>query len=228
MAATSTNLASKTEPGTDLQGLLSARAKLTEELSSLQVSAARLRETATAEAAVLQEIGELGRAEIAAMTAWAAKGCTGDPPTPDQKQRRALAEKLSAAQAGAVAAKGAGEGIDQKIAETNERIQVIKAQIDQVVFATAEAEHAAIITRYQENCEQGRKLAAAIHGLANYYGEVGRALIGRGDQDGGTNYARRSAALTGIKLPTPGVSRLDIESAAAEWSRRIESLRRSA
>jgi hypothetical protein len=86
---------SATEPATPLERLHADRAGLASELAGLNASSARLRETGAAEAAVLREIGEMGSAEIAAMTAWASAGCVvGDQPVPDQKQRRALAEKL--------------------------------------------------------------------------------------------------------------------------------------
>jgi hypothetical protein len=211
-----------------LERLISERSRLTQELADFQASAARLRETANAEAAVIQEVGALGRAEIDAMTAWATDGCVGPEPTPDQKQRKALAEKLAAAQAAAAAAKGAGRDIDQKIADVSNHLRTINAQIELAAFDAVEAEHAAVMAQYQANCEKGRKLASRIHGLANFYGDKGRALFDRGDQDGATAYLRRSSALTGMKLPSPGVSRADVEAAAAEWGRRIDALRRGA
>src|SRR5712671_2012522 len=126
MAAPATKpLTAAAEPATPLEQLHADRAGLASELAGLNTSSARLRETANAEAAVLREIGELGSAEIAAMTAWASSGCVGDPPAPDQKQRRALAEKLSAAQSAAAAAKGAGQDIDHQIGELNHRLATI-------------------------------------------------------------------------------------------------------
>src|SRR3979411_1314872 len=102
MAAPATRtLTSSAEPATVLEQLHADRAGLTGELAGLQASSARLRETANAEAAVLREIGEMGSAEIATMTAWASAGCAGEQPVPDLKQRRALAEKLGAAQSAA-------------------------------------------------------------------------------------------------------------------------------
>jgi hypothetical protein len=229
MAAPATKpLTSATEPATPLERLHRDRAGLAGELAALNTSAARLRETANAEAAVLREIGDLGSAEIVAMTGWASGGCVGDPPAPDLKQRRALAEKLVAAQSAAAAAKGAGQDIDQKIADVSNHLRTINAQIEVAAFDAVEVEHAAIMAQYQANCEEGRKLASRIHGLANFYGDKGRALFDRGDQDGATAYMRRSSALTGMKLPNPGVSRANVEAAAAEWGRRIDALRRGA
>ena len=224
MAATKL-LTPATEPATALQVLHSERAGLTRELAALNASAARLRETSNAEAAVLQEIEAMGAAEIAGMTKWATGGCIGDAPRPDQNKRIVLGQKLNAAQAAATAAKGAGADIDQKIAVLNNGLLAIGAQIEQAIFDKMEAEHGQIITLYRAVCEQGSKLAAQIHGLASFYGDTGRTLISRGDQDAGTSYLQRGAALTNVKLPNPGVTRHEIEAAAHEWGRRAATLR---
>jgi hypothetical protein len=218
MAATATKLTPSTE-------LHAERAGLASELAALNASSARLRETANAEAAVLREIGAMGSAEIAAMTAWASGGCVGDQPPPDLKLRRSLAEKLSAAQAAATAAKGAGADIDQKIAALNEQLREVGQQIEQAIFDRLETEHGFIIDQYRANCELGSKLAAQIHGLASFYGDTGRTLISRGNQDAGMKYLQLASALTNIKLPNPGVTRHEIEAAAANWGRRAATLR---
>jgi hypothetical protein len=214
-----------TEPITALETLLSDRAGLTRELAGLQASSARLRETATAEAGIIAEIGNVGRDEIAAMVAWASGGCVGDQPAPDQRQRRALAEKLSAAQSAATAAKAAGADIDTQISRVSEQLAINSRNLDQAIFDLLETEHGDIISQYRAVCEHGSKLAAQIHGLATYYGEAGRTLIGRGEQDAGGNYLQRASALTNIKLPNPGVTRLEIEAAASDWGRRAATLR---
>lgn len=225
MAATAKSLTPATEPATPLERLHAERAGLTSELAVLNASSARLQETAASEAAVLREIGAMGSAEIDAMKAWASAGCVGDQPTPDQKQRRALAEKLAAAQAAAAAAKGAGADIDQKIATLNDRLRSIDAQTEQAIFDKMETEHGHIIAQYRANCEHGSKLAAQIHGLASFYGDTGRTLISRGNQDAGMKYLQLASGLTSIKLPNPGVSRHEIEAAANEWGRRAAALR---
>jgi hypothetical protein len=225
MAATAKSLTPATEPATPLERLHADRAGLARELAALNASSARLNETTNAEAAVLREIGAMGSAEIAAMTAWASGGCVGDQPAPDLKVRRSLGEKLAAAQAAATAAKGAGADIDQKIAQLNERLRSIGAQIEQAIFDKMETEHGHTIAQYRAICEQGSKLAAQIHGLASYYGDTGRTLISQGQQDAGTTYLQRASALTNIKLPNPGVTRHEIEAAAANWSSRAAALR---
>ncbi|SHN86924.1 hypothetical protein [Bradyrhizobium erythrophlei] len=226
MAATATKpLTPAPQPATPLERLHAERASLARELDGLNAGVARLRETANAEAAVRAELDELGRIETGAMLKWATEGCHGEAPRSDQQTRIRLAQKLNAAQAAAAAAKGAGADIHQKIAALNDRLRSISAQIEQAIFDKMETEHGHVITQYRANCEQGSKLAAQIHGLASFYGDAGRTLISRGDQDAGTMYLQRASALTNIKLPNPGVNRHEIEAAASNWGRRAAALR---
>jgi hypothetical protein len=201
-----------TEPATPLERLHADRAGLTSELDALNASSARLSETANAEAAVLREIGAMGSAEIAAMTAWASGGCVGDPPAPDQKQRRALAEKLAAAQAAAAAAKGAGADIDAQIRQLSERSLAISAEIDQAIFDQVGQEHGQIIAEYRTACERCGQLAAKISGLAMYYRDAGQL--------------QQASVISATKLPNPGTNRLEIMAAADAWGRRISALRK--
>ena len=159
------------------------------------------------------------------MLKWATEGCHGEAPHSDQQTRIRLAQKLNAAQAAAAAAKSAGADIDQKIAGLNDKLRTIGAQIDQAIFDKMETEHGHVIAEYRANCEHGSKLAAKIHGLASYFGDTGRTIISRGDQDAGTTYLQRASALTNIKLPSPGVTRHEIEAAAHDWGRRVATLR---
>jgi hypothetical protein len=204
---------SATEPGTVLERLHADRAGLASELAARNASSARLRETANAEAAVLREIGAMGSAEIAAMTAWASGGCVGDAPVPDQKQRRALAEKLAAAQVAAAAAKGAGADIDAQIRQLSQRSLTISAEIDQAIFDQVGQEHGKIIAEYQAICERCGQLAAKISGLAMYYRDAG--------------HLQQASVISATKLPNPGTNRLEIMAAADVWGRRITGLRRS-
>ena len=214
-----------TEPPTALHQLHADRAGLTRELTALTASATKLREAGAGEAAAQSQLDELGRTEIAAMVAWASNGCRGEAPKADQQTRIRLGQQLNAAQLAAAAAKGAGADIDQKIADLNSRLQAIGRQIEEISLDTMETEHGNIIARYRENCEHGAKLAAAIHGLASFFGDTGRNLISRGEQQAGTAYLQRASALTNLKLPSPGVTRHEIEAAAHEWGRRAATLR---
>jgi len=197
-------------------------------LADLTRAAARLREADAAEASALAEINAMAAADIASMTKWATEGCHGSAPRPDQQKRIVLGQQLSAAQAAATVAKAAGADVDQKIAQLNDQLHAISGQLEQAIFDTIEVEHGHIIAQYRAACEQGSKLSAKIHGLASFYGDTGRTLIDRGDQAAGATYLQRASALTNIKLPNPGVSRLEIEAAALEWSRRAATLRSGA
>jgi hypothetical protein len=214
-----------TKPATPLEQLHAERAGLTGKLAGLQTSSARLQETASAEAAVLREIGEMGTAEIAAMTAWASAGCVGDPPTPDQKQRRALTDKLAAAQSAATAAKAAGSDIDGQISQLNDRLRAIGAQIERAALDTMQADFSALNDQHLAATEVLRRVSAKMLGLCSYLTNEGRRRIDNGDQEGGKRYLARAEALNSIKLASPGVTQGEIIEAANDWARHAGVLR---
>ena len=216
---------SATEPATPLKRLHADRAGLTSELAALNASSARLHETAASEAAVLAEIGVMGSAEIAAMSGWASGGCVGEPPAPDQKQRRALAEKLAGAQAAATAAKAAGTEIDNQIGELNNRLRAISSQIEKAALDTMQVDFRALNDQHLAATEVIRKIIAKLHGLCSYLSNEGLRRIDRGDHEAGKRYLARAEALTGIKLASPGVTQGEIIEAANDWSRRAAALR---
>jgi hypothetical protein len=193
-----------TEPGAALEQLHADRAGLTSELAALNASSARLSQTANAEASVLREIGDLGSAEIAAMTAWASGGCVGNPPTPDPQQHRVLAEKLAAAQSAAAAAKGAGQDIYHQIRQLNDQLGIINRQIENAALDALQADFRALCGQHIAAVEVSRKLTAQLHGLCSYLANEGRRLIDSGQLVAGKAYLARAEALTGTKLPDPG------------------------
>jgi hypothetical protein len=214
-----------TEPATPLQRLHGDRAELASELATLNAASARLKETTNAEAAVLREIGAMGSVEIAAMTAWASAGCVGDPPAPDQKQRRALAEKLATAQAAAVAAKAVGTDIDHQISGLNDKLRAIAAQIEKAALDAMQADFSALNDQHRAATEVIRRLAAQMHGLCSYLSNEGRRLIDRGDHEAGKRYLARAEALNSVKLANPGITQGEIIEAANDWFRRAATLR---
>lgn len=226
MAATATKpLTAPTEPATPLERLHAERAELTSELAALNASSARLRETANAEAAVLKEIGAMGSAEIAAVTAWASGGCVGDQPPPDLKLRRSLGEKLAAAQAAVTAAKGAGADIDQKVVVLNERLRVIGAWIEEAALDAMQAEVTDIRSEHLAAVERVRKSSVKLLGLCSYLSNEGRRRIDHGDVEGGKRYLAKAEAMNAIKLPGGGVTQGEIIEAANDWSRLISKHR---
>jgi hypothetical protein len=228
MAASATKPLTSPEPATALEQLHRDRAGLTSELAVLSASSARLRETANAEAAVLREIGDMGSAEIAAMTAWASAGCIGDPPAPDLKQRRALAEKLATTQSAAAAAKGAGADIDHQIGERNDRLRDIAAQIEKATLDAMQADFHGLNNQHLAATEALRKVSARMLGLCSYLANEGRRRADNGDQEAGKRYLARAEALNSIKLANPGVTQGEIIEAANDWSRRAATLRSGA
>jgi DNA repair exonuclease SbcCD ATPase subunit len=223
--ATKSLPSSTIEPATPLEQLHADRAGLTGELAALNASSARLHQAANAEAALLAEIGALGSDEISAMKAWASAGCLGDAPAPDQKQRRALAEKLAAAQSAGAAAKGAGQDIDNQIDELNNRLRAVSVQIEKAALDVMQVDFHALNDQHIATTEVIRKITAKLHGLCSYLSNEGRRRIDNGAHEGGKRYLARAEALTSIKLASPGVTQGEIIEAANDWSRRAAALR---
>jgi hypothetical protein len=218
----------KAAPATDLERLHADRAGLTGKLVRLKASSARLREAANAEAAVLREIDDLTRADAAAMTAWAAGCCVGDVPVPDQKQRRALAEKLTTAKAAAAAAVGAGHDIDHQISLINQQIAGVSQSIDKAALDIMQAEFGHFREQYAAAMALGGKLAAKIHGLCSFFANEGRRLTDRGEHEAGKRFLAQAEAMTAIRIAKPDVSHGEIIEAADNWSRRLAALRKGA
>lgn len=213
------------EPSTALERLLSDRAGLAGELERLSATHARLRAAALTEAAVVQEIGELGKAEIAATVAWATAGGAGEPPAPDTDKRRTLATKLATAQAAAAAATGSLYELDHQIRGLNDRLAGLESAIEGAALDIAEREFNQIRRQYAAAMAEGGKLAARIHGMRTHLSNQGRSLIERGTPDAGKKYLARAEAMA-VKLPLPDVSQHEIFAAAEHWARRIVALRK--
>lgn len=213
-------------PTTPLEQLHHDRSGLTRELASLNASAAKLRATAQAEAAVLQEIGYLGKAEIAATVAWASAGCIGNQPAPDQKHRRALAERLSAAQAASAAAVGAGQDLDHQIGQLNAQLVTLDQMIETAALDLMDAEADQIINEYTELVERENEMTAKLIGLSRYFSDEGRKLTDRGDHQAGRRYFAKASTLSANKLIEHGATMPMIDAAATAWSKRAAALRR--
>jgi hypothetical protein len=205
-------LAVPAEPATALETLHRDRAGLADKLADLNRAAAKLRETSTAEAAVLAEIAALGAAEIEAMTKWGRGGCIGDAPRSDQNQRIKLGQKLNAAQASASAAVGAGQDIHHDIRQQTEQLALINDQVEQAVFDLVEREHNEVISEYVEACEKASQLATQISGLALLFRETGNN--------------QRAAVIFSTKLPVVSTNPREVQLAADAWGRRITALRK--
>jgi hypothetical protein len=224
-SATKIQPLSADKSATALERLHADRARVAGELAVLSASSARLRGTANAEAAVVREIGEMGNADIAAMTAWASAGCIGDPPAPDLKQRRAIAEKLAAVQAAAAAAKGAGQDIDYQIGQLNEELATLSRQIDAAALDAMQAEFMEIHGQHRIAVESLRTLTAKLTGLCSHFTEQGRHLIDvGGNREAGQRYFARAEALNTVKLTDPGLTHLEMLEGASFWANRAAAL----
>lgn len=213
---------------TALEHLHSRLAGLTETLAVLTAASAKLRATAFVEASVIEEIGELGRAEIAKTTEWAKAGCVGDQPVPDQQRRRELAEKLASAQAATANASGSLYDLDHQARQLNEEIAAVNLSIEKAALDLLQIEFGELREQYATAMAQGSKLAAKLHGMCSFLSNEGRRLTDRGDREASRKYFARAGAMTAIRLPLPDVSQHEIFAAAEHWARRAATLRKGA
>jgi hypothetical protein len=199
------------------------------ELAVLDVAAARLRQAENAEAAVHREFADLSSSEIDAVANWA-KSPIGEPPPPDQKLHRVLAEKLAAAQSAAAAAKdnANAQDIGRHTAELNQRLIAINVEIEVAVLDAVELEFADVCRQNTDVVDLLRKSSLRIFGLCSFLSTEGRRLNDRTDTEAGKRYLARAEALAAAanKLPKPGVSQVEIAAAANEWGRHVADLRK--
>src|SRR3982074_1788552 len=123
------------KPVSPLARLHRERTVIMGQLAVLNVSAACLRQAENAEAAVHWEFADLSSSEIDAVANWA-RSPIGEPPPPDPNLRRALAEKLPAAQSAAAATKA--QDIGQHTADLNQRLIAINVEIEVAVLYAVE------------------------------------------------------------------------------------------
>jgi len=147
----------------DLEILRAHRGALNGRLVRLQAERTRLRAAEDAETEALAAIGELGRAEVAAVREWASTAAPGPAPGIDAERRAALTRDLVAAQAGAEAARAAIGDVDQELAAVSREAAGLAEQI----------EHAAVVEvvdQFQAKWAEIREDAARLRS------EIARAL----------------------------------------------------
>jgi hypothetical protein len=132
------------EPSTALERLHADRAGLIQRLEQISATHARLRALGLVEAAVRQELDALSKADIQAVTGWAASGGEGEPPSADLAQRRALGAKLASAQAAANAATGSLHDLDHEIRELTAQLADAEKAIERAALDIAEREFSEI------------------------------------------------------------------------------------
>ena len=114
----------------DLEILRAHRGALNGRIVRLQAERNRLHDAETAETEALKAIGELGRAEVAAVREWASTGSPGPAPKGDAARRAELTRDLVAAEAASAAARGAGAGVDQELADITREAAGLAEQIE--------------------------------------------------------------------------------------------------
>ncbi len=122
-------------PHSELEILKAHRGALNGSLIRLQAERNRLHDAEAAETEALAAIGDLGRAEVDAIRAWASSGSPGSAPGIDAAKRAELTANLVTAQAGAEAGRGAGADVDQELADASREAVDLAGQIEMAAVA---------------------------------------------------------------------------------------------
>jgi hypothetical protein len=219
-----------TAPPSAIEQLYAARRKLAESIISKNDALVRLRDEASREAALIDEVTTIAAAETAEMRHWADGGCIGDAPTGKQAERKIIATKLAAAKATSSAARGALDDIVEEL----RRLHADHAQVDQDIRVAAldlmATEGELITKQYVAAVEATNTLMADLMGLRGHLAEQGRQLTDRGDHEAGRAYFLRATALsettTRLEKEHFGATKAAVDSSAQKWSRRADALRK--
>ena len=216
--------ATEPSPADQLAALKIERADLRKEAARLTGIRSRLNEAENGEREALAAIGELGKAEIAAMTRWASEGAVGDPPAVDHEERAALAKQLAAAQAASAAAKGAAVDLDKQRGTIEQRQRDLASEIQSLAFTVIGDEHAAALADLAALATQASRLVAKIRAQGLWFGFEGRRFQSIGQHDTAMEFFRRAEALRKATLPEvlPTIGEVDL--AQRDWAERFHSL----
>ena len=209
---------------TALKGLHHDRAGLTSEFARLTAILTRLRTEAAAGESLINDLAQIGKAEVDAMRAWADGGCKGAAPTGKETERQALARKIAIANATSAAARGAMADIELQIRQSSEKLAKVNQAIGDAAFNVMQADFADVQAQHLIATQSVRHLSAKLLGLSSYLANEGRRLLDNGDETG-RPFLVRAEALSATKLPNPGVTHPEIIEAANDWSRRAAALR---
>ncbi len=214
------------KPHTELEILKAHRGALNGSLIRLKGERTRLRAAEDAETAALSAIGALGRAEVDAIRAWASSNSPGPAPNGDPERRAALTHDLVVAQAAAEAARGAGAGVDQELADASLEAAGLAEQIEMAAVAE-------MIDRF------GTELAEVQAGAAELRSAIARvlaitvALFARADQhedrgrvDAAVRLRRAAQPLLGAVKIDVGPTNGEVHGFSATWAEHFAELLR--
>ncbi len=194
---------------TELEILKAHRGALNGSLIRLQAERTRLHDAETAETEALAAIGELGRAEVDAIRAWASSGSAGPAPGIDAAKRVDLTADLVTAQAAAEAARAAIGDVDQELAAVSREAAGLAEQIEMAAVAE-------MVTRFGADLAEVKVRAAELRaGIAKLMA-ISVALFDRADQHEDRGRPEDAQRIRRALQPLLGAVKVDVGPTVAE------------
>jgi len=208
----------------DLESLRAHRGALNGRLVRLQAERTRLRAAEDAETEALAAIGELGRDEVTAVREWASTAVAGPAPKGDPERRAALTRDLVVAEAASAAARGAGAGVDQELADitreaANLAEQIERAAVVEVVdqFQAKWAEIREDAARLRSEIARALAISVALFEQADRHEDHGRA-------DAAMRIRRAVQPLLGAVKIDVGPTNGEVHAFSAAWAEHFAEL----
>jgi len=193
----------------DLESLRAHRGALNGRLVRLQAERTRLRAAEDAETEALAAIGELGRAEVDAIRAWASTGAPGPAPGIDAAKRTKLMADLVTAQAAAEAARAAIGDVDQELAAVSREAAGLAEQIEMAAVAE-------MMDRFGADLAEVKAGAAELRaGIAKLMA-ITVALFERADQHEDLGRVDAAMQIRRVLQPLLGAVKVDVGPTVAE------------
>ncbi len=210
----------------DLENLKARRSALNGTVVRLQAERDRLRKAEDAETEALKAIGELGRAEVAAVREWASTGSPGPAPGVDAARRAELTRDLVAAQAAAEAARAAIGDVDMELAAVSREAAGLAEQIEMAAVAEMIDRFNAELTEVQAGAVELRSAVArtlaismALFAQADHHEDRGRA-------DAAMRLRRAAQPLLGAVKVDVGPTNGEVAGFSAAWAEHFADLLR--
>jgi len=207
-----------------LSALKLRRADLGERTTGLHEQRARLRDAEDVERDARAALDALGRDEVTAVREWASTGAPGTAPKGDPERRAALTRDLVAAQAGAEAARCAGAGVDQELADVSLEAAGLAEQIEMAAVADVVARFGGEWSDVQIRAVELRATIARAFAVLHFLRDRADEHRTRGREAEAMAIFRQVERLsTGLALSVEP-SAAEVFAAAAVWERHFADL----
>lgn len=197
----------------DVRRLLAERQKAYE-------AAAALEQQTRATDDVQRRLNELDAAERNAMTAWAASGAAGNPPSPDRAKRQKLTAELTEAMATANAARSALSAVQAKAVEIQERINGAQQTLFALKLQALSLRADEFGAKYREHLFEAERNLQYLRALQHFLGDLQNV----DDRRTCGHHEKAFAAMQVIRESFDEVARSAYEEGQAHWQQVFQQL----